>query len=228
MKQLKHVFRLGPVTVVKKCLRITSIGHIIHKKNKDASLAGGPSSGIHSVSYLLITGEVASQDELQNESKKETMASSPMLVDRSQQHQDKTKNKHRMSKLDGGTSGATMKKKAAPPAPPPPPPSTSAAAKKKGAPPPLPPPLPPSRRPAHQLMTDNNKNRIKDAGSVALPAPSKPTLKLFWDKVQPRASAVQATVWGQLSPGTPQVDFAGLEDEFAAKAPALDFKVHYT
>ena len=46
MKQLKHVFRLGKDIQVERCLRISCLGNV-----------GSKSSGIHSVSYLEVTGE---------------------------------------------------------------------------------------------------------------------------------------------------------------------------
>ncbi len=238
-KQLKHVFRLGVDTTVEKCLRITCLGHIA--KNH---------SGVHSVSHLLVTGEVAPPSPPpvapvdsftssgstvkkvlvgSEEPVEEEIESASIPVEAVAFHNvslDAGKLDTAAVTSHGGGNEKVVKKvnekkKAAPPPPPLPVAVAMPPSAKKGAaapPPPPPPPAPPATASGTRLAP----------GKVG-PAPSRPTLKLFWDKVQPRESIIQKTVWGQLPESTSEnnnleIDFAQLEEEFAAKAPAAGIK----
>lgn len=217
MKQLKHVFRLGPDTIVQKCLRISCLGHIA----KDHSC-------VHSVSYLLITGEpapviehkmapssvVSTASAAGAPAEMETASSGPprILVQvpdvGGQLKEAASLPASRPGSAKGKKGERIQLKKAAPPPPPLP------GAAKKAAPPP-PPPLAGMGKPAAKAA----------AAAPGGPAPSRPTLRLFWDKLQPRASTLNGTVWGQLANGQASLDFAELEEEFAAKQPAVDLTV---
>lgn len=248
-KQLKHVFRLGVDTIVEKCLRITCLGHIAKKH-----------SGVHSVSHLLVTGEVAppspppvaptesftssgstvkqtliGTEELEEEENKtassvpvEAVAFHDVSLDAGKPPATKVV-VHGSEKAGNGgeKSVKTEKKKAAPPPAPPLPTPTAfqeaVVSSKKGAAAPPPPPPPPP--PAAPSATAGSR---LPPGKVG-PVPSRPTLKLFWDKVQPRESIIQKTVWGQLPESSSEnnnleIDFAQLEEEFAAKANPLGTK----
>lgn len=242
-KQLKHVFRLGADITVKKCLRITCLGHIAKKH-----------SGVHSVSHLLVTGEVAppspppvvpaesftssgstvkqtlvEAEEEENETASsvpvETVAFHNVSLDAGKPPAIKVVVDGAEKADDGGEKVLKNEKKKAapPPAPPLPAPGVKPAvisSKKNAAAPPPPPPPPPA-----PSLTAGSR---LPPGKVG-PVPSRPTLKLFWDKVQPRESIIQRTVWGQLPESSSEnknleIDFAQLEEEFAAKVNPLGSK----
>lgn len=84
------------------------------------------------------------------------------------------------------------------PAPPPPPPPLPGAAQ-KGAVPPRPPPPPPLRRgsiASLQPLTDGQASA--QAGSSG-PAPTKKTVRLFWNKMSDPLHAEQPTVWSDVA-----------------------------
>jgi hypothetical protein len=218
MQQLKHVFRLGAAAGVHRCLRVTATGHIARQH-----------SGMHQVSHLEVTGEQLAPPAAAGapslgasvsvaapaNALLETAGSAPaeLEVDLS------------ASVMAEVAAVAIENKrkhvKAAPPAPPPLPPALWASPTKHAAPPP--PPLPGmARRAAAAAAVAPEAPPIAAAPADvdAGPAPSRPTVKFFWDKLALQGEAVGATVWGQLGGVPGGLDFAELEEEFAAKPPA--------
>jgi len=226
MKQLKHVFRLGPDTVVHRCLRISCAGHI--------AKAPQHHSGVHAVSLLLVTGKSTNAVPDNDAGTGDSEATSAMSaegpaaavvpygevevhvsVNASTGHTPVGSTNRKESNMMG-VNNAVQKKKAPPP--PPPPPGAGGVVRRGAAAPPPPPPLP-----SDSTTRTTHKTTVKPALDV--PEPSRPTLRLFWDKIAPRASTIKGTVWGEMPAGQASMDFAQLEEEFAAKQPAVLLKV---
>eukprot|EP00892_Ulva_mutabilis_P003210 jgi/Ulvmu1/12890/UM098_0078.1 len=105
------------------------------------------------------------------------------------------------------------------PQPPPHPPLLPGATSSGGPAPPPPPPPPPGRRGSKSLaqrsdMPDQAVEQTIESG----PAPTKKTVRLFWKKMANPTQAEQPTVWSDVAALPVQIDFAELEEQFAAKS----------